>query len=194
MTGADGSGDEELENYFLLTDPEWEPEGEDSSPPIEAVIGLWPVDGRGIVGRFRSNPDYRPKYENSPSDPIDALLRLAMRGDAPMEQLQLILRDSRFELALNGDGRPLIVKSPDEVPCAVITTSGPHRDRVMSPDWVQIDLMDLAQRLADGVDVFINPNGPASVRLTGSFVRETVLMSEDDVAAAYAEILASPLP
>jgi hypothetical protein len=175
-------------DFFLLTDPEWESDG--GEPPIEAIIGLWPVDDKGMVGRFTPNPDYRPKYENSPSDPVDALLRLAMRGDAPMEQLQLILRDSMFDLALNGDGRPLIVRSPDDVMCVVITTSAPHRDRVMSPVWQQSDLMDLAQRLADGVDVFINPNGPAAVRLTGSFIRETVLMTDDDVAAAYAEIQA----
>ena len=176
------------DDYFLLTDPEWEEPAGGGSPPVEAIIGLWPVDEDGVVGHFASNPDYRPKYENSPSDPIDALLRLAMRGDAPMEQLQLILRDSTFDLALNGDGRPLIVKSPDEVMCVVITTSAPHRDRVMSPDWTRIDLMDLAQRLADGVDVFINPNGPAAVRLTGSFVRETVLMSDAEMSAAYQEI------
>ena len=173
-------------DFFLLTDPEWDDADSDETP-IEAIIGLWPVDEQGKVGRFTPNPDYQPKYENSPSDPIDALLRLAMRGDAPMEQLQLILRDSMFDLAMNGDGRPLVLKSPDGVPCVVITTSGPHRERVMSPEWQPSDLMDLAQRMADGVDLLINPNGPAAVRLTGSFVRETVLMSDEDVAAAYAE-------
>jgi hypothetical protein len=161
---------------------------------VDAVIGRWPVDEHGVVGLFRSNPGYRPRYGSSPSDPIDVLLRLAMRGDVPMEQLQLILRDSMFDLALNGDGRPLIVKSPEGVPCAVVTTSGPHRERVQSPDWARIDVTELALRLTDGVDVLINPNGPSSVRLTASFVQETVLMTDEDIATAYAEIRAEATP
>jgi hypothetical protein len=188
MTNAPLAAGDAMENYFLLMDPEWEPEGDEEVPPIEAVIGLWPLDAQGSVGRFRSNPEYRPRYENSPADPTDALLRLAMRGDATMEQLQLILRDSLYDLALNGDGRPLIIKSPDDVPCVVIATSGAHRDRVSSPDWTRVDLMGLTERLADGIDVFLNPGGAASVRLTGSFIRETVMMSDEELAAAYEQM------
>ncbi|MDT5032342.1 MAG: hypothetical protein QOC94_2513 [Actinoplanes sp.] len=191
---TDPAAGEPMADYFLLTDPEWEESEDAGQPPREAVIGRWPVDEHGVVGLFRSNPDYRPRYGSSPSDPIDVLLRLAMQGDVPMEQLQLILRDSMFDLALNGDGRPLIVRSPDGVPCAVVTTSGPHRERVQSPDWTRIAVAELAQRLSDGVDVLINPNGPSTVRLAGSFVQETVLMTDEDVATAYAEIRAEATP
>ena len=127
---------------------------------------------------------YVPQDENAATDPLDAVLRLAMSGQADAEQLQLMLRDSLFEIGMNGDGRPLIARSPDDVPCVVVVTSAVHRARVDSPVWRRADLEDLVQLLADGVDVLINPRGPASTRLTGGFIRDTVLMSDSDVAAA----------
>ncbi|AGL14091.1 type VII secretion system-associated protein [Actinoplanes sp. N902-109] len=174
------------ESFFLLMDPEWQPVDDADTPPFEAVVGLWPLAGDGTVGRFRSNPEYRPVNENSPSDPVDALLRLALRGDAEMEQVQLILRDSLVDQAMNGDGRPLIGKSPDDVPCVILTTSMPHRLRVASPDWRRAGLEDVVAALPAGVDVLLNPGGPASVRLTGEFVRATAGMSDEELAAARA--------
>jgi hypothetical protein len=173
------------ENYFLLMDPSWDPEPDVEVPPIDAIIGLWPLHDDGTIGRFRANPDYVPHDENSATDPLDAVLRLAMSGQADAEQLQLMLRDSLFEIGMNGDGRPLIARSPDDVPCVVVVTSASHRARVDPPAWRRADLEDLVQLLADGVDVLINPRGPASTRLTGGFIRETVMMSDDDVAAAW---------
>nr|WP_067494858.1 type VII secretion system-associated protein [Actinoplanes sp. TFC3] len=174
----------EEDSFFLLMDPEWLPEHEGDTPPFESVVGLWPLAGDGSVGRFRSNPQYRPVNENSPSDPVDALLRLTVRGDAGMEQLQLVLRDSLVDQAMNGDGRPLIGKSPDGVPCVVIATSTPHRERIASPDWRRADLDEVVAALPDQVDVLLNPGGPATVRLTGDFIRATAAMKDDELTAA----------
>ncbi|BCJ52712.1 hypothetical protein Asp14428_41870 [Actinoplanes sp. NBRC 14428] len=173
------------EQFFLLLDPEWLPEDEEDVPPFEAVVGMWPLDADGSPGRFRSNPEYRPVTDNSPSDPIDALLRLAMRGDAEIEQLQLVLRDCLMDQAMNGDGRPLIVRFDDH-PCAIVATSTPHRDRIASPDWRRAGLDEVVAALADGTDLLFNPGGPAAVRLTGDFVRATVTMDEDELAGARA--------
>ena len=177
--------DEPDENYFLLMDPEWQRLEDEQEPPLEAVVGLWPVHPDGSMGRFRSNPEYVPRHPGSPSDPIDALLRLAMRGDAQMEQLQLVLRDSLVDLAMNGDGRPLILKSPDDLACVVVATGTPHRARTFAPEWRRVELEELVAQLADGVDVLINPGGPATVRLTGDFIRHTLLLGDDEIAAAY---------
>lgn len=43
--------------------------------------------------------------------------------------------------------------------------------------------------LADGVDVLFNPAGPASVRLTGDFMRETLMMDDEQVTALHAQHL-----
>ncbi|WP_367129236.1 type VII secretion system-associated protein [Saccharothrix sp. HUAS TT1] len=177
--------DADTENWFLLMDPSWAPETQDEAPPLHAVVGLWPVSPEGEVGRFRTNPSYVPSNPTSPHDPLDAVMRLLLRGEAEVEHLQMLLRDTLYDLAMNGDGRPLVMNSPDDVPCTVVATSEGHRGRVSSPEWRRVDLTDLVELLADGVDVLFNPGGPASVRLAGEFIRRTLVMSEEEVRAAY---------
>ncbi|WP_306750437.1 type VII secretion system-associated protein [Saccharothrix yanglingensis] len=177
--------DADVENWFLLMDPSWEPQTEDEAPPLEAVVGLWPVKPDGGLGPFRTNPGYLPSNPDSPADPMDAMLRLVISGDAEVEQFQLLMRDSLFDIAMNGDDRPLVMRSPDDVPCVVIATSEVHRLRVSSPDWRRIDLVELVNMLADDVDVLFNPGGPASVRLVGDFMRRALALSDEEVGATY---------
>jgi hypothetical protein len=199
-TADSASADGLLENWFVLMDPAWSPASETDAPPIEAVVGLWPLEKDGTVGKFRANPDYRPSDERSPSDPLDAVLRLVLQGKAEAEHIQLMLRDSLFDIAMNGDGRPLITKSPDGVPCVVVATGEMHRIRVRSPQWRRIDLEDLVVLLADGVDVMFNPAGPAAVRLMGDFMRDSLMMDDEKVAELYeqhrngAELRVRPWP
>jgi hypothetical protein len=175
-----------LENWFLLMDPAWLPSSENDPPPIEAVVGLWPVEEEGKIGKFRANPEYVPTDEDSPSDPLDAVLRLVLQGRAESEHIQLMLRDSLFDLAMNGDNRPLVTKSPDDIPCVVVATGEPHRQRLASPDWRRIDLGELIELLPSEVDVLFNPGGPAAVRLAGDFLRETLMMDDEQIAELYA--------
>jgi hypothetical protein len=179
MTDTPGHADGPLENWFLLMDPAWRPVAADEAPPAEAVVGLWPVED-GVIGRFRPNPDYVPADENSPTDPLDLVLRLMLAGQAETWRLRLMVRDSRYDVAMNGDGTPLVTTSPDGVPCVVVATAEPHRRRLRVPDWQQVDLGELVELLADGVDVLFNPGGPATTRLTGDFLRETTLLDQDE--------------
>ncbi|MCK2244219.1 MULTISPECIES: type VII secretion system-associated protein [unclassified Crossiella] len=174
------------ENWFLLMDPEWRPATEHEPPPLEAVVGLWPVEEGGQVGKFRANPEYVPADENSPSDPLDAVLRLVLQGRAEVDHIQLMLRDTLFDIGMNGDGRPLLTRSPDDLLCVVVASGEQHRRRISSPEWRRIDLDELVVLLADGVDVLFNPGGTASVRLTGDFMRETLMMGEEEVAELHA--------
>lgn len=170
------------EAFYLLLDRG--PESADAQPSPDAVMGLWPVHSDGTVGRFRGNPEYRPRDESAPSDPIDALLRLVVGDRTQVPRLRLVLRDSMFEVAMNGDGRPLIMRSPDEQLCVVMATSAPHRDRVWSPGWRRVGIDELAGLLAEGFDVFVNPGGLSAVRLSAEFIRQTAEMSDADIAAA----------
>ncbi|QKV74005.1 type VII secretion system-associated protein [Amycolatopsis sp. Hca4] len=174
-----------LENWFLLMDPAWSPATEDAAPPVEAVVGLWPVAEDGRLGKFRANPEYMPADEHSPSDPLDAVLRLVLQGRAEASHIQLVVRETLVDVAMNGDGRPLVTRSPDDVPCIVVATGEPHRRRVASPGWRRVDLGELTGLLAEGVDVLFNPGGPAAVRLTGDFLRETLAMDEARVAELH---------
>ncbi|SDT56442.1 type VII secretion system-associated protein [Actinoplanes derwentensis] len=173
------------ENYFLLMDPDWAPAEAETVPDFDAVIGVWPLAGDGSVGSFLGNPDYRPRDLNAVADPLDAMFRLAGRAEVRAEQIQLILRDSLFEVALNGDGRPLIMRSPDDVPCVVIATSGPRREQATAPQWRRIDLTELVSLLPDRVDVLFNPGSPVPFRLIGDFIRESLLMSDEQIVEAY---------
>ncbi|WBB80448.1 type VII secretion system-associated protein [Micromonospora sp. WMMD882] len=182
---------DQVESYFLLMDPDWQPGPDDDAPDAGAVLGLWPVEADGGLGAFRANPDYRPRDADAVADPLDALFRLAVRGQAPAEQIQLALRDTLVDVALGGDDRPLILRSPDDVPCVVLATSAPQRDRVDAPRWRRIDLAELVALLPDRVDTLFNPAGPAPMRLIGDFVRETLLMGDDEIAEARAVALAA---
>ncbi|MFI9005945.1 type VII secretion system-associated protein [Actinosynnema sp. NPDC053489] len=174
------------EQWFLLVDPAWEPASADDSPPVEAVVGVWPVEPDGGLGKFRANPDHVPSDADGPTDPLDAVLRLAMLGEAGAEHVQLMLRDTLFDIALEVDGRPVVTESPDGVPCVVVATGEPHRRRFDSPDWRQVDLDELVVMLADGVDVLFNPDGPAAVRLTGDFIRQSMMMEDERATELYA--------
>lgn len=166
---------------YVLVDPLWQPESEDDVPPLDAVIGLWPFDQDGGVGKFQGNPGYRPADANAPSDPLDAVLRLLVRDEASVAELRSMLRNTLFDLAV-ADGRPLETTAPDGARCVLVATGAPHRARLRVPGWRRIDLEELVLVLADRVDVLVNPIGPASLRLTGEFMRETVL-TDDAVAA-----------
>ncbi len=171
MTTASG-GTSAAEEVFLLTDPEWEPENPDDAPPYEVVVGMWPMLPNGTVGEFRPNPDYEPRYEASPTDPLDALIRLTLLGEVDPEHLAAVLRTSLVELALNGDGRPLVVRDDDGGLCAMLATSASHQRRIIAPDWRRVGLAELSTTLADGTDVLVNPGSPTGARLGADFLRQ----------------------
>ena len=157
-------------DFLFLLDPEWP--ADDDDPPFEAVVGVWQVGEDGEVGEFRSNPDYRPSFPDSPTDPVDALLRLIAAGAAQPAHLRAVLRAGTLHLAVNGDGRPLVVPAPDDERCVVVATGEAHRTRVPSPGWRQVDLAELAAVAGDR-DALVNAGGAAPARLAAAFLRET---------------------
>jgi hypothetical protein len=176
--------------YVLLLDPAWSPD-DGAEPPVEAIAGLWPMREDGTLGRFRSNPDYRPTDADAPTDPIDSALRDIAYEQSGAEVLEVVLRDALVELALNGDGRPLLARSPDDVLCALIATAEPHRRRIAAPQWLRVTVEEIAELLPDGADLLVNPEGPAAIRLTAGFVRRVAAITDEDLISAY-EGMAAP--
>lgn len=168
--------------WYLLMDPHWTPEEADEAPPIEAVAGAWPVEEDDEVGLFQPNPDYQPVDETLPTDPVDALLRELAEGSGEPEHVRALLRQSLVFQAMNGDGRPLVMSAPDDAPCVVLATSAPHAERVPAPAWRRVDYAGFVEELEDGIDVLVNPDGPAAVRLTGTFIREGAEADEEFLA------------
>ncbi|MER7078172.1 hypothetical protein SAMN02982929_05334 [Saccharopolyspora kobensis] len=163
--------DAEEPRWVFLIDPAWS--GDPRQPPREAVVGGWHVDADGTTGRFHANPDYVPSSPDSPTDPVDAALHLAARGELAAEQLLSVLRDAVFGIAIDDAGDPVVAPAPDGVASMLATTAPAHRERVQVAGWRDATTAELARALPDeGVDVLINPGSAASMRVLAGAVRK----------------------
>ncbi|MDA3627910.1 type VII secretion system-associated protein [Saccharopolyspora oryzae] len=161
--------------WVFLIDPAWHQQGRNlPRPPREAVVGGWYVEADGTTGRFRSNPDYAPGPD-SPTDPVDAVLRLAVKGRLRAGELLAVLRDAEFGIAVDDEGAPVVAPAPDGEASILVTTAPAHRDRVRVAGWRDATAAELAEALPDeGVDVLLNPGSTASTRILASALREAV--------------------
>jgi hypothetical protein len=178
----------EGDQWVFLIDPAWQAQaaeqGEDGAdpqkPPLEAVLGGWFVEESGSTSRFHANPAYEPSTPDSPTDPLDAALRLVVRGDSEPDQLLDIMTESAFGLAVDGENSPVVVMSPDEVPCVIVATAPAHSRRIAEIEglqdieaWAEVNLAQLVGVLPEeGVDVLLNPGATSSMRLIASALRE----------------------
>ncbi|GAA3558731.1 hypothetical protein GCM10022222_47820 [Amycolatopsis ultiminotia] len=167
------------DQWVLLVDPAWRPGSADDgaevpSPPPQAVVGGWLAREDGSVSRFEANPSYEPSGEESPTDPLDAVLRLTARGEADFDQLAAVFRESAFSVAVDTDQMPLVSTSPDNIPCLLVTSAPAHRRRVRAAGWRPASSSDLLHLLDqhDGVDLLLNPGAPGCLRLLADSVRE----------------------
>ncbi|WP_326566992.1 type VII secretion system-associated protein [Amycolatopsis rhabdoformis] len=169
------------DQWVLLVDPAWAPSStqdgaEVAAPPLAAVVGGWLAGEDGAVGRFEANPAYVPSGPGSPTDPLDAVLRLVARGEADAAQLAAILRESTVSVALDVDDEPLVAPSPDNLPCVLATTAPAHRTRVRATGWHPVAAHDLPALLDthDGVDLLLNPGAPGCTRLLADTIRDAL--------------------
>ncbi|MGX7828834.1 type VII secretion system-associated protein [Actinokineospora sp. 24-640] len=169
------------QTWHVLVDPAWLPGSDTDSPPPERVVGGWPLRD-GVPGKFRANPAHEPGTD-SPSDPIDAVLRLIQRGEAEPGQLRPLLRETVFEVAVHPEGHLLVTGAPNGVPCVVAATARVHQDRTGLAHWHPADLGDLADVFADRVGLLLNPGALAGIRLEADFLIDTARMGEDEVVA-----------
>lgn len=177
------------ESWYLLVDPDWDSDDldlddiddiDEQQPPIEVVIGYWPVSDDGTIRPYQENPRYRPATEQSATDAIDAVLRMIYTEDADAEHLLIVVRDAQFDLALAEDGNPMTAMSPDDVECVLVATGKSHQKRVPAADWQRVGIVELADLLPDDIDVLFNPDGPATSRVSGDFVRKTRILSDEE--------------
>ncbi|MDT8910759.1 type VII secretion system-associated protein [Amycolatopsis sp. PS_44_ISF1] len=148
-----------------------------ATPPLTAVVGGWLARADGSVGRFEANPAYEPTGPGSPTDPLDAALRLAARAEADFDQVAAVLRESAFSVALDVDQEPLVAQSPDNVPCLLVVTAPAHRNRVRAAGWQPASAEDLLPLLSahEGTDLLLNPGAPGCTRLLADTVRAAVV-------------------
>jgi hypothetical protein len=166
-----GSG---RDDWAMLLDPAWQPRFPDEQPPVQAMAGGWPLDADGNPGKFEPNPGFVPATPTSPTDPIDAVLRLVADGQAPVDEVIPTVRDAMLEVAVSDDGYPLIGPAPDGAPCVAVATAPLHRQRVPSVEhWGTVTAEQLLKLLPSDTDILLNPGAPGSMRLLASALRDS---------------------
>ncbi|MEU3650079.1 type VII secretion system-associated protein [Lentzea sp. NPDC034063] len=167
------------DRWAFLVDPGWAPENPDDGVPVTAIVGGWLAAADGELSRFHPNPDYQPLTPGSPTDPVDATLHLVARGEIDSDGLFSVIRESLFSVALDEQETPVVAPSPDDVPSLLVTTAPLHQDRVRTEHWREVTATELADLLVErGVDVLLNPGGPASMRLVGAAFARNVTPAE----------------
>ena len=163
------------DQWVFLVDPAWQPAQDGENPPAQAVVGGWLVTD-GAVGRFEPNPDYEPATPDSPTDPVDAALRMAADGEVDTDALFAVIRESEFGVALDEHQRPLIAPAPDDVLSLLVTTAPAHRSRVRAEAWQVVNAEQLAGLLAEHeVDALVNPGATTSTRLLASTIADAAV-------------------
>jgi len=160
------------DQWLFLVDPAWQATEDGQNPPAESVVGGWLVTD-GVVGRFEPNPDYEPLTPDSPTDPVDAALRMAADGEVDTDALFAVIRESEFGVALDEHQRPLIAPAPDDVLSLLVTTAPAHRGRVRAEAWQVVNAAELAGLLAEHeVDALVNPGASTSTRLLAATIAD----------------------
>jgi hypothetical protein len=161
------------DNWFVLLDPAWQPEVPGQQAPPAAVAGGWMLDENGKPGPFQPNPGYVPGDESTPTDPTDAVLRLIVAGQDVGDQLVPTVRDAVLEIAVDAQDQPVVSVAPDGKPSVLIATAPVHKQRLDIERWWPVVGTKLADVVPAGVDVLLNPGGPASFRLEMAALRNT---------------------
>ncbi|MFC0546158.1 type VII secretion system-associated protein [Kutzneria chonburiensis] len=163
------------DQWLFLVDPAWQAAEDGQNPPAGSVVGGWLVTD-GVVGRFEPNPDYEPLTPESPTDPVDAALRMAADGEVDSDALFAVIRESEFGVALDEHQRPLIAPAPDDVLSLLVTTAPAHRGRVRAEAWQVVNAAELAGMLAEHeVDALVNPGATTSTRLLASTIADAAV-------------------
>lgn len=159
------------ENWLVMVDPNWVRSG-DQAPPTHVIVGAWPLDEDDQPGPFQPNPEFVPSGPGTPTDPIDAVLRRIGQGQQVVDQLIPAVQNTVVEIAVDENTHPLIAPAPDGVPCIAIATAPLHKAHIRAQLWYPLPGDNLIDIVPDGVDILLNPDGPASMRLATQALRD----------------------
>lgn len=153
--------------WLVLTAPGWEPSAlSPKRPPPEALVGGWMVDDNGNVGPFQPNPEYLPADAATPTDPLDAILRLIAGGEQHLvDEFVSMLCHSIVEIGGDEHERPVVAGLSDDGLCIVVVTSQAQKLGVEVSHWYPVLGSDLPEIVPDGAGILFNPNGDAPLCL-----------------------------
>ncbi|MBF6136032.1 type VII secretion system-associated protein [Nocardia otitidiscaviarum] len=153
-------------DWLVLTHPSWQGSAPEMMPPPEVILGGWLIGEDGTPGPFEPNPNYVPTDETLPTDPLDAVLRRISNGDnVGGDEIIAALRGAVVEIGCDDRNEPLVGSAPDGVACVAVATAAIHKQRVEADRWWPVQGTVLPDIVPAGVDILINPGGPAQFRL-----------------------------
>ncbi|MBF6228748.1 type VII secretion system-associated protein [Nocardia abscessus] len=158
-------------DWFVLFDPHWSGDPTQRTPPVEVMVGGWRLEQDGELGPFRPNPSYLPQTPHTPSDPIDALLRLIAAGESRSDEIIPTLTRTVVAIACDDQNQPRIAFSPDERPCVVVVTAEIHKQYLPVPRWIPVLGSLLPEVVPSHTDVLFNPSSDHSFRLANNAIR-----------------------
>ncbi|MEU7765439.1 type VII secretion system-associated protein [Nocardia sp. NPDC049190] len=162
--GDTGSDSGRREDWVVLVDPRWRSSAASDVPPSSMMVGAWMLD-EGVPGPFEPNPGYMPAEDGAPSDPIDAVLRLAADGADVGGEIVPAVRGAVVEVACDEHDQLMVGLSPDGIRCIAVVTAATHKRHVEAQRWNPVLGRMLPQVLPSGVDIMVNPGSPAQFRL-----------------------------
>lgn len=161
------------DNWFVLLDPAWQPASPDQQPPPEKIVGGWMLDEAGNAGPFEPNPNFVPQDESTPTDPVDALLRLVQRGEDVGDQLLATIKDAVVEIAVDDEDEALVGPGADGKMVVLVVTAPVQRAEIGVEQWRRIHGVRLPEVVPEDVDILLNPDGSAPFRLSTDALRES---------------------
>lgn len=168
-----------VQDWLVLVSGGWTPPTEGAAPPVEQVVGAWPVTATGSVDRFEPNPLHRPTTEADPTSLVAAAVLVAASGRADGDLVLLAVRDSTVHLAVDHADRPVVDIAPDGERCVVVATSETDRLRLGPGEWLTVDLPALLDLIPPGVDVLVDPGSPTSMRLLTAALQDMAQHREE---------------
>jgi hypothetical protein len=152
--------------WLYAIDPFFDPDG--AVPPY-GVIGAWRVDERGEASEeFTPNPNYRPSPVSlgfgEPADPLDAAIQLAVTGYSDGGDLIPLLLESEVFVGAGVKGKIPVY----DTGVVMAYTSQAHLPKNLPAEmsgWQVLRGSDLVGLMPEGVDLVLNAEGPAGIRI-----------------------------
>lgn len=163
--------DSTAEGWLFALDPAWTATEAEPVPPTTALVGGCRVRPDGTAGPFEPNPEYQPFDDQTPTDPIDAIIRRIVAGERLSEELRITIEHSLVEIACRTDDQLFTVDAPDGTLCAVMVTAAIQRIGIDAARWKTLVGADLGSIIPARVDILINPIGHAPLRLNTDRLR-----------------------
>ncbi|MFF3503121.1 type VII secretion system-associated protein [Streptomyces sp. NPDC003247] len=162
-------------HWFGLPDPAWTGEW---PPPGWTVVGEWRADDTGQLVEWRHNPDYVPSPTARgwarPTDAVDDAVQRAAAGYGQDDEVPDLLAGAEVAVFVTPAGEPVTAVAPDGTPVVLAFTSEAHLTGAGRLTYEIHDVPDLAARLPEGHQLYLNASASVSMCVDPEALRRAI--------------------